>query len=116
MAILDPRLANKKDMGLAGAILVLSQVLSSYQSTQKVTAELADLKGAFTLMRSDQEKYFVKKEELVVVVRKLDQLVVEMSRVRRNIKSMSEEFVTLQLEPEHNLVGACALEDNRADI
>lgn len=83
----------KRDMGLAGAVIVLAQVISNFQSTRNLSNEIDQLKTEFHQVRSDQEQYFVKKEELKVVTVKLDSMSGQLSKIRNQIKSMTDSDV-----------------------
>lgn len=70
-------------MGLAGAIIVVSQIItqyfSSFHSTKNISVELEQI-------RLDQEKYFAKKDEVEKVSLKIDSLKKDLSEMNNKIK------------------------------
>ncbi len=71
-------------MGLAGAIIVLAQVLSSFQSTTNLKLEMDQIKSDFLKVRKDQLNYYVKNEE------KLNSLGSQLHKITNQIKSMGK--------------------------
>ncbi len=94
------------EMGIAGAIIVISQVLSQFQITRNTGKEVDELKQEFRQVKIDQEKYFVKKEEMRLVVNKLEQMASELASMTREIKSIREDgFLTLDLDHPGDVIG-----------
>lgn len=67
-------------MGLAGAIIVVAQVItqffSSSHSNKNISEELQQI-------RADQEKYFVRKDELQIVSNKIDKLGRDVTEIKK---------------------------------
>lgn len=99
----------KRDMGIAGAIIVLSQVISNFQSSKSISEEFKDLKNQFIQLQLDQEKYFVKKSDMKKVVSQLDKMNEELSKINDQIESIRD--TTAFLEPfddqkkENSIIG-----------
>lgn len=91
----------KRDMGLAGAIIVLAQVLSSFQTSRNLSNEMDQLKSEFQIVRFEQEKYFVKKKELKNVIVKLDSMKVQLAGIRQQLRSIRH----IALNDDDNIVG-----------
>ncbi len=74
----------KRDMGLAGAIIVIAQAITQefyrFHSVNDISDELREI-------RADQEKYFVKKSELKKFAQKIDDLKKEIARLNSKIES-----------------------------
>lgn len=64
----------RRDMGIAGAIIILAQVLSSTQSAQNLSKEIAELKRDIEASNLEREQYFVRKTEIFSLTRKLDRV------------------------------------------
>lgn len=79
----------KRDMGIAGILLILSQIFSSYQSTEHLSNKINELQDAFEELKSNQEKYFVRKEELKKVVKKIDKMNEELVKLSKQIDSIA---------------------------
>lgn len=102
----------KKDMGIASAVIVLAQFLSTFQSSHNVSGEIRDLKRSIEHVKIEQEKYFVRKEELKTVVTKLDHLASELSRMNDQIKSMRKDYAMLELDGDE----VCSIDLNERAI
>lgn len=79
----------RRDIGLAGAIITLAQVLSSLHSSRNLSFEIDQLKAEFHLSKREQEKYFVKKEELKKVVTKLGRIDEKLAKISQQMNSMN---------------------------
>lgn len=70
----------RRHMGLAGAIIVVAQVItqffSSSHSNKNISEELQQI-------RADQEKYFVRKDELQIVSNKIDKLGRDVTEIKK---------------------------------
>lgn len=79
---MDTKTIKKTDVGLAGAVIVLAQVLASFQSSKNLSEEMDKLRSDFRALKSEQEVYFVKREELNKVSIKLDKLAKQLRLIR----------------------------------
>jgi hypothetical protein len=73
----------RRHMGLAGGIIIVSQIITQYFSSSHSTKNIYE---EVRQIRSDQEKFFVKKEELESVSHKLDRLRKDLSEMDDRIK------------------------------
>ncbi len=80
----------RRDMGLASVAVILSQVLSSFQSNRDLSKDIQQIRTEFHQIRDDQEKYFVRKEELRRVDEKLDLMNTQLAQIRVQIKKIGD--------------------------
>ncbi len=85
----------KRDMGLAGAIIVISQLISNVQSSNKVSDEIIKFKDEYHQSQVDLEKFFVRKSELSKVVKKLDKMDDRLSQMNQKIESLKDHEYSL---------------------
>lgn len=90
----------RRDVGLAGAIIILSQFLSGLQSSNKVSDEIIKFKDEYHQSQVDLEKFFVRKSELSKVVKKLDKMNDQLVQMNEKIESMKEHEFSLNEEDE----------------
>lgn len=86
----DDKQLNRRDMGLTGALIVIAQVISSFHSTSNLSRDIDEMRQEFVQVKSDTEKYFVKKEELGKVVVKLDKMNDQLVKIGKQIKSVKD--------------------------
>lgn len=86
---MDPKTLKRTDMGLTGAVIILCQVISSFQSSRNLSQEIDQLKSAFHEEKAEHEKYFVKKEELGEVSLKLDKMSKRLFVIQKQIKNLN---------------------------
>ncbi len=79
-------LLKRRDISLTGAIILISQALTSFHSSHRLSKEMEAFKASFLQLKIDQEKFFVKKEELKTVVTKLDSVKKELTELNEQIK------------------------------
>ncbi len=65
---------NKVEFGIAGAIVLLSQSLTSFYSSDKITREIASFKEQFNKSLVDREQFFVRKTDIAPFLSKLDEM------------------------------------------
>ncbi len=75
-------------MGLAGAVIVISQFLSNFQSSQTVSSEIVKFKEEFQESIVDREKFFVRKTDISPVLAKLDLLNVQLVKLNEKVSSL----------------------------
>lgn len=88
----------RRDMGLTGAIIVLAQVLSSFQANRNLSQDIEDLKSQIHQAKEDRQKYFVKKEEFQAVVITLDKMADQLDDINKEIKSIKDDYVSYAAE------------------
>jgi Ser-tRNA(Ala) deacylase AlaX len=72
----------RRHMGLAGAIIIISQVITQYFSSSHSNKNISE---ELLQMKINQEKYFVKKEELEQVSSKID-------KMRKDLADMNDKI------------------------
>lgn len=78
----------RKDFGIAGALIVLSQLLSSFQSSQNVSKEIEKVKDDFNESLIEREEFFVRKTDIVAMTSKLDQMNEQLIKVNEQLNSL----------------------------
>jgi hypothetical protein len=96
-----------KDYSLPGAVMiVVSQVISSFQSSENIKGEIEKFRKEVQQMVIDRETYFVRKTELALISNKIDRLNEKMGRVSEQIKNMrSEQRYSMNQEREDEIIG-----------
>lgn len=82
----NPNTPKRKDLGIASAVLVLSQLISVYNSSHNLSAQIDELKTSIDNVQSSQELYFVKKEEMKKVSYKLDAMNEQLIQIQRELR------------------------------
>lgn len=82
----NPNAPKRKDLGIASAVLVLSQIVSVYNSSHNLSAQIDELKTSIDNVQSNQELYFVKKEEMKKVSYKLDAMNEQLIQIQRELR------------------------------
>jgi hypothetical protein len=100
----------KADMGWTGAIIILCQVISSFQASKSVSEELKDLKISILDIRVDQEKNFVRKEQAKTFEAKIEEIKEDVKDIKKQIKHLRSEYA--YSDPK-GIVGCAFMEDKR---
>ena len=64
----------KGELGLAGAIIVAAEILSSGYSNHNLSAKIDELQGLILNIRSNTEQNYVRKQDLASLEQKIDEL------------------------------------------
>src|SRR4051812_36599657 len=87
----------RRHMGLAGAIIIVSQIITQYfsnhNSSKNISEEIKEI-------RADQEKYFVKKDELQSVSIKIDKIRNDLSEMDSKIRFIKRYVSNEEKEPK----------------
>lgn len=78
----------KKKLGVAGAIIVATQGITSVYSAKTLSDRVDDMKAAMVAGRLEREQYFVRKTEFDALVVKLDKLSDQVTGVREQIAGL----------------------------
>lgn len=94
-------IARRRDMGVVGVVIMLSQVLSGLQSSQSVTTEIQKFKEEFQQSQIDREKYFVRKSDVASISDKIDSMNDKLIRITEQMKLMRDHYsaASLPIEP-----------------
>lgn len=76
---------NRRDVGIAGALVILAQAITSSQSTSSINDQLEELRKSILMAKIEREQYFVRKEELRLVVQKIDKITEKLSVVEARL-------------------------------
>lgn len=92
--------ARRRDMGIAGAVVILSQVLTNYQSTNTVATEIRELKDAIQDIRKEQRTTFARKEQLKSLETSMDEVKSELQEIKKQIRRLSNQYAEAELEDD----------------
>jgi hypothetical protein len=82
-----------KDYSLPGAILiVISQLFSSFQSSDQISKEIDKFRNEFQQSLVDRETFFVRKTELADISRKIDKINNQLGRMTEQIKTLKSVY------------------------
>lgn len=82
----------RRDMGFTGAVILLAQVMATLQSSRNLSNELDELKNQFNLVKTEQAKYFVKREELKQLALKLDAMNDQLIKIGHQIRKFKDDY------------------------
>ncbi len=99
----------RKDVGIAGAVIVLSQLLSSFQSSQTVTTQMGHLQEEFQQLKVDRELYFVRKADIVPLTEKLDKLNDKLISINENVSVIKRFLKDNKFYDEVGYLGCVSL-------
>lgn len=99
----------RKDLSLAGALIVLSQVFSSVQSSQNISTELSHFKDEFRESLLEREKYFVRKSDLQSLLVKLDSMNEQLTKVNEQLNNL-RTYVRENVSYEFPIIG-CSVQE-----
>lgn len=107
-----------KDFSLPGAILiVISQVFSSFQSSDQISKEIEKFRDDFQQSLVDREKYFVRKTELSEMFSKIDRLNVQMIKMNEQIKTLKSQYQSFLDDVGGNeTIISCSLDSQKGFI
>lgn len=78
----------KRDMGIAGALIVLTQVLTNFHSSETVTDRIEELQKEFRQSLVDREQYFVRKIEIRDLSSKIEKVNGELIQIKNQVTSL----------------------------
>jgi predicted nuclease with TOPRIM domain len=87
-----PNPLKRRDLGVASAILIATQVFTSVQSFESVNKKLEELSEQVNELRLEREEFFVRKTQLDAVSSKLDKLTEEVVKVREDLTSVKTQI------------------------
>jgi hypothetical protein len=91
---------SRTKFGFPGAlIIVVSQLFSSFKSSENISKEIEGFRAEFQQSLVDREIYFVRKTELVGIDSKID-------RLNEKILRIGEQIRTIKTDKYYSLVGS----------
>jgi hypothetical protein len=78
----------RRDIGVAGAAIVVAEVLSNFQSSQNVASEIQKFKEEFQASKVEREQFFVRKAEVEKISTKLDQVSDQITQLNTQVVSL----------------------------
>lgn len=98
----------RRDLGIAGAIIALSQLIGSFQNAHSVTSEIAKFKEEFQQSQIDREEFFVRKTDVAALSDKMDKMNENLVRMNEQIKVL-KSFMRQDFEASNgNIIGCSA--------
>ncbi len=82
----------KRDLGITGLVVVLTQALSQFSSTDKLAKDIEDFKHEFKVSLLEREEYFVRKSDLQPLIIKLDQVSEKLSGLASKVNSLKRDL------------------------
>lgn len=76
----------RRDFGIAGFMIVVSQLLSTLKSSQDISHDLARFKDDLEKSVLEREQFFVRKTEIASVSNKLDLVNEQLIRMNEQLK------------------------------
>ena len=87
-------------MGIASLVIMVSQLVSTFQTSKGLSDDIKHLREEIAQVKHEHAKYFVKKEELRTVVKKLDHMAGELVRINDQIERL-RDTAFFDLETSH---------------
>lgn len=84
--------ARRQDMTIAGAVVIISQVLTNYQSTTTVATEIKELREAIQSIRTEQQNTFAKKEQVKAISSSMEDVKSDLQEIKKQIKMLSNQY------------------------
>jgi hypothetical protein len=78
----------RRDVGIAGLVIVLAEIASNFQSSSNVASEIVKFKEEFQASKVEREIYFVRKTELEALSNKLEKLTDQLSILNNQVVSL----------------------------
>jgi hypothetical protein len=83
-----PSSIKRRDIGIAGAAIMLAEALSNFQSSKNVSTEIVKFKEEFQQSRVDREQFFVRKTEIEALNLKLDKMSDQIAELSNQVTSL----------------------------
>lgn len=83
---------NRKELGIAGSLVVITQIMTSVGSSQALSDKIDKLNYDIHLLRVEREQYFVRKSDIHQLSSKIDQLSDDVVRVKEQINSLKRHI------------------------
>lgn len=78
----------RRDLGIAGTLIVLFQSFISFQSSQNISAQFEKLEQQIQDSKVHTEQFFVRKEEMDNVSKKLEKMNDQLTRLNNKVISL----------------------------
>lgn len=75
----------RRDVGMTGLLIVASQLISTIHSWQGLSSQINELKTQLVALKSEREEFFVKKTEMAVAMKKIDQMASHVSALKDQV-------------------------------
>lgn len=109
----------KRDMGLASVAIVVSQIISSFQSSQSITREISQLKEEVQQIKFDREQLFVRKTDLVPITLRLDKMNEQLDALTQTVNLMKrtvDEYALNDESCQDNLFTKATEDRSRGEV
>ena len=79
----------RRDVGIAGALIVLAQLFSDFKASHNVSSEILKFREEFQSSKLEREQFFVRKSEL-------DSLGHKLEKINDQLFQLSQQVVSLR--------------------
>ena len=85
-------MAGKKELGISSLVVIIAQVISTFQGTGSVQNEIKELKKEIHESSIERERFFVRKSDIEPMKVKIDSVHLELSDINRKITRLAGKF------------------------
>lgn len=85
-------MGSRRQIGIASALIVLSQTITSFQSTDTISKQIREIQADLAASKVEREEYFVRKTELAALLTKIDSMSTEVSRVKEKLSAIQSRM------------------------
>lgn len=86
----DLRAVRRKDLGIAGSIIIIAEAVSNFRSTTFVQREIMKLRDDLYTLQQDHTRTFAQKSDLVPMSEKIDSLDRKLIGLDKKITALRE--------------------------
>jgi hypothetical protein len=108
---IKPKPIKRREMGLTGAIIVLAQVASTFQSNKDLSEEIKSIRNDFKAAEIRQDTTFVRKTEIESLRNQLDKNLTKVNKslihVQKELKNLQELTTLIFPEPDSDDLVSC---------
>ncbi len=94
----------RKDLGIAGTLIILSHAFANYQTNKTITNDIASLHDEIQEMRLENEKYFIRRIEVEILASKMDKMNEKLVKLTQALRDYG-----YRVEKESAIIG-CSVE------
>lgn len=81
--------AHRKDIGIAGLIVIATQGLTTYKTNDHITQQVDELRAQIGQSSLDREQYFLRKTDFQSMSQKIDKLSESVAKMEEKLSSIS---------------------------
>lgn len=81
----------KRDMGIAGALIVIAQSVISFQSAQIISDDIQAIRQDLQDSNLAREQFFARKTEIAVISIKMDKMAEQLTRLKQQVGELQSD-------------------------